>query len=315
MIMIKLGSSEPNEEDFMSDKFLKQPDEASSKSKTNSVQIDHQDETYSQRRKRKILEATKLHQTKKSRVQMEIEAREEGLNRNLIQPSSSTSNLNSFDNLSNQSHGKAVKMMLKMGYQPGSSLGLKPSDSSSNHPIKIVPKSDRSGIGIKKPDHYQLTRLFLSEKEDGRFSNLSEEELEQRQKFINQSRHRFDGQKLDRFLSRASRTCEDLDRRRGLESNLFWIDSSSAHQVDHQDLSTLDRLISTEDQLDPQASMDPQIDPQDHSNWLALDPSIRLSCILEYLRQEYFYCMWCGCQYESSEDLSTECPGEEEDDH
>jgi hypothetical protein len=30
---------------------------------------------------------------------------------------------------------------------------------------------------------------------------------------------------------------------------------------------------------------------------------------------EFSYCIWCGCQYESLEELNQECPGEEEDDH
>ena len=27
------------------------------------------------------------------------------------------------------------------------------------------------------------------------------------------------------------------------------------------------------------------------------------------------YCFWCGCQYNDKDDLSTSCPGEDEQDH
>ncbi|POV99421.1 hypothetical protein PSTT_13783 [Puccinia striiformis] len=35
-------------------------------------------------------------------------------------------------------------------------------------------------------------------------------------------------------------------------------------------------------------------DDKEQQNWLALEPSTRLSCTLGYLREEYFYCIWCG---------------------
>lgn len=33
------------------------------------------------------------------------------------------------------------------------------------------------------------------------------------------------------------------------------------------------------------------------------------------LRDEYHYCLFCGCQYESTEALQSNCPGITEDDH
>ncbi|VDK44992.1 unnamed protein product [Anisakis simplex] len=36
---------------------------------------------------------------------------------------------------------------------------------------------------------------------------------------------------------------------------------------------------------------------------------LRLEDLTAYLREEHNYCVWCGCQYESNEELSTQCPG------
>ncbi|WVZ92243.1 hypothetical protein U9M48_038324 [Paspalum notatum var. saurae] len=37
--------------------------------------------------------------------------------------------------------------------------------------------------------------------------------------------------------------------------------------------------------------------------------------ILSKLRDQYQYCLYCGCKYESPEALANECPGPDEDDH
>jgi hypothetical protein len=41
----------------------------------------------------------------------------------------------------------------------------------------------------------------------------------------------------------------------------------------------------------------------------------RLWKVLNYLRKQYSYCYFCGCQYENGKDLSEQCPGILEDDH
>ena len=39
----------------------------------------------------------------------------------------------------------------------------------------------------------------------------------------------------------------------------------------------------------------------------------RLSLV--YLRDRYSYCLFCGCQYEDQEDMTSCCPGINEEDH
>ncbi|TVU05210.1 hypothetical protein EJB05_48364, partial [Eragrostis curvula] len=40
-----------------------------------------------------------------------------------------------------------------------------------------------------------------------------------------------------------------------------------------------------------------------------------LQNILAKLRGHHYYCLYCGCKYESAESLANECPGPNEDDH
>lgn len=262
--------ADEEEEDFMSDKFLKQITETSTE----------ENKTYSEKRKRRLIEASTNHQ-KRSRAQREIEAREEGLSRNLIQ-----ANVVQEEKAPPESHSKAFQMMLKMGFQPGNSLGASASNGS-NEPINIVPRSGRAGIGItpKPVSAAKLPRLLFGA--EGKM-DLTEEETAQREAFLATSRTRFDGRKVDAILGRACRTCEELDRRRGLESNIFWIIKPSPQDESREEahLTRLDRLVSADGQNDPDNILE---DPEDEEkqNWLALDPSTRLSCTLGYLREEY----------------------------
>lgn len=44
-------------------------------------------------------------------------------------------------------------------------------------------------------------------------------------------------------------------------------------------------------------------------------PKARLDITLSHLRRAHNYCLFCGHQYSSSDELNISCPGEEEDDH
>ncbi|KAF7301424.1 G-patch domain-containing protein [Mycena indigotica] len=54
---------------------------------------------------------------------------------------------------------------------------------------------------------------------------------------------------------------------------------------------------------------------EETSHFLRLQASDRLEMVLSYLRDNYYYCFWCGTRYENAEDLGNQCPGESEDAH
>ncbi|KAK7061590.1 G-patch domain-containing protein [Favolaschia claudopus] len=54
---------------------------------------------------------------------------------------------------------------------------------------------------------------------------------------------------------------------------------------------------------------------EETTQFLRLHASDRLKLVLSYMRENYAYCFWCGSQYESAEEMTSQCPGEDEDSH
>lgn len=47
-----------------------------------------------------------------------------------------------------------------------------------------------------------------------------------------------------------------------------------------------------------------------------MDESIfSLTKIVSYVRSSHNYCIWCGCLYDSANDLNENCPGTTREDH
>jgi len=97
------------DDDYLSDKFLVNP-ESTSKAKPS---------TYSQLRKEALKKAQLKNEQnkKKSRRQLEIESREEGLSKSLFERAREE------EAAGIGSGNKALSIMMKMGFKPGQSLG------------------------------------------------------------------------------------------------------------------------------------------------------------------------------------------------
>jgi len=110
-----------DEDDYLSDKFLAQLEAASKP---------QQPKSYTERRKQTLKRSQLLneHNRKKSRKQMELEAREEGLQTSLIQKAQEEAKETGKQN-------KALAIMMKMGFKPGQSLGESHEESSSSPSI------------------------------------------------------------------------------------------------------------------------------------------------------------------------------------
>lgn len=141
--------NEADDDDFMSDKFLKDLENDDSK----------RTKTYSEMRK----EAQKRSEEKgyiKSRAEREKEAREEGLKRNLLAQKSQDNSQTAASSSSSNSNNKALDMMMKMGFKPGQALGKRlfgddagtaltnQSETDDNEDDGFIPL--RTGIGAKR---------------------------------------------------------------------------------------------------------------------------------------------------------------------
>ena len=114
------------EDDYLSDKFLAQLEAASKPPQSKS---------YTERRKQALKQSQLLDERnrKKSRKQMELEAREEGLQTSLIQKAQEEAKESGKQN-------KALSIMMKMGFKPGQSLG-------ESHTESPFPSSIGEGLG------------------------------------------------------------------------------------------------------------------------------------------------------------------------
>ena len=106
-----------DEDDYLSDKLLAQLEAASKP---------QQPKSYIDRRKQALKQSQLLNEQnrKKSRKQMELEAREEGLQTSLIQKAQ--------EEAKEGKQNKALAIMMKMGFKPGQSLGESREESSSS---------------------------------------------------------------------------------------------------------------------------------------------------------------------------------------
>lgn len=261
--------SDPEEDDYMSLKFLESAQEFESKRKESS---------YTERRRKQIREQEKKAYIK-PRAQLEEEEREKGLQKSLEQ-----------DN-------KGMKMLMKMGFKKGMALG---SGDGIVEPIKVDLKSGRLGIGMAKKRERELEQ--------------AEEEQAQKRVQIDPEDYRAvmaqrakDHQYI-KYLNAAVSVCEKLDEDHGVKSNIFWtlkpivVDNSEEDETNKQ----TEQEEQNEEPLYPQEEVD-------KLQSLTLDQ--QLETLITYLRETYFYCFWCRAKYENKDDLDTNCPGVEEDDH
>jgi hypothetical protein len=120
-LLSALISMSDDEDDYLSDKFLARLEEASKP---------QQQKSYTEKRKQALKRSQLLNEQnrKKNRRQMELEAREEGLQTSLIQKAQEEAQETGKQN-------KALAIMIKMGFKPGQSLGESHEESSSSTSI------------------------------------------------------------------------------------------------------------------------------------------------------------------------------------
>lgn len=206
----------------MSDAFLKGLEDNSKKSTANL--------SYAEKRRKAINKGQQRGLTV-SRKEREAAARDEGLGRNLIvearmkeaqpvysTPEASTSTVSS-DN-------KALDMMRKMGFTPGQALGKRKEASPNpddNEPARSKPRTTPIGFQLK------TGRGGLGREEARKFrldpnAPLPPELRESQAQYLASVREQFDDRKAESVLKGARRTCEELDRRIGMEKSVMWLD-------------------------------------------------------------------------------------------
>ncbi|XP_047370919.1 G patch domain-containing protein 11 [Vespa velutina] len=176
------------------------------------------------------------------------------------------------------SSNKGFALLMKMGYKPGQGIGK--TESGMIEPIGIELKADRHGLGktsAKKETKSKIvdTRLDNSHMQDFR-ERLAETKLEQMLK-------------VD--LYKSQKVCQQLDAKANKEEPLeswFWVNDLEKKEDENEE--------EEEEKEEEEEEEDITVNE-------------KLDILTKYLREKYFYCIWCGVLFEDENDLRDNCPG------
>ncbi|KAK9478145.1 hypothetical protein V1514DRAFT_331738 [Lipomyces japonicus] len=297
--------------------------------------------TYSELRK----EALRKQEIKSKPIAPHIIQRDklnEGLDRSLLAETTEDKQpgVTADERLSFKSKNIALNIMMKMGFMPGKSLGK--ATQGLQEPLRPKILKDRGGVGMESALRKKL-------QED--YDQIQAQSEADKSDFISRKRQEVEEKKILKQLNDAQKVCRELDT---LEDprldesmythssskdvptvksiNFLWRELILERENEHYERmlkkSILDRTVDNSNMdssnlfkqdTEPESNIE-QLTPQDFMDaeleaFLKMNVKEKFSVVLEYLRQKYLYCLWCGCRYEDQSDLDQNCPGYTEEDH
>ncbi|GAB5592335.1 hypothetical protein Unana1_07235 [Umbelopsis nana] len=288
-------ASESDEEDYMSAKFLDEPEELKNK-----------ELSYAEKRKKTLREQQKKAYIKPRKV-LEEEARQQGLQKGLDEKN------------------KGMKMLMKMGFKQGMTLGK---ESGIAKPIEVEMKAGRGGIGLDS----QEKRLREEELEQELAKRPKIDPVQFRDQLSAQKReaklHRWAAaagklcEKLDKDQDIEFNVLWLLnpDNVPNEENELGAQDVDGPVPLLEEGLAKEKPMEQPEPEktaTDTHLHQPLQLNDEQLAQYAELQShsvADQLNRAITYLRTNYCYCFWCGVKYEDEEDLKN-CPGPTEEDH
>ncbi|KAK2531583.1 Gpatch11 [Columba guinea] len=170
------------------------------------------------------------------------------------------------------SENKGFALLQKMGYKSGQALGK--SGEGIVEPIPLNIKTGRSGLG-----HEELKKRKAEEKLENYRQKLHMK-IQANEQAADQFRIRFknkqEERKMEGDLRKSQRACQQLDAQKAIDvpkEAWYWLEPEEEDKKDEEDKE--DECTSSE-----------------------LSVSEKLHILTAYLREEHFYCIWCGTTYE-----------------
>ncbi|KAG0263499.1 G patch domain-containing protein 11 [Actinomortierella ambigua] len=327
-----------DDDDYMSEAFLAQFEEAEKTSKKNK--------TYTERRREKEREHLANHI--KSHKERELESRTKGLETELGE------------------ENKGMQMLLKMGFKKGGTLGAsttgktgtttltapEPADAEQGSPLSSSMTNSPSNSSTTNTTTSLRAPLAIEIKQGrgglGMDTLLREQEdqmLQEKQAFDQHFRERKGDQYLHdkhhRQLTRAQSLCMELDTAL-FRKKMKMMDNAKEQQEQGHDPSAVlsrgnafwwisddvpDDLIGTramgppaetgvsDDMEQEQEEESPPPLWGEYPEFASLEVLEKRDKVVDYLRAKHAYCFWCHAQYDDQTDLQEHCPGASEDDH
>lgn len=231
-----------------------------------------------------------------------------------------------------------MRMLKLMGYKEGHGIGK--SADGIKEPIAVVKKTDRAGLG-------QAERQNEARQRRKEWAQARAELLEQRKEnFQAVMSNRFAERRVASNLTKAMKTIETLDTRAGRERSCLWWSGVEKEEAEEEEsvweggeqderggeeepserLMLIGAEVPTVSSKEEAAEAvqqgqggggEEEEEGGDHELelWQTLSSGEKLSVATAYLREGHYYCLYCGHQYDSIDELREECPGESEDDH
>lgn len=189
-----------------------------------------------------------------------------------------------------------------MGNRPGSGLGK--TAQGIVEPLPIEVRDHKSGLGVFEQQKEELARKKEAEAQVGvPFSSEKRAKIEQ--EYLSKTRSHF----ADRRVLSDIRACLaaiETFQENGARQNPSSSDGSNANEQPRL-LSEIAALKTRKEVPPPMLFVERELQPSQRAE--------RLLELITYLRTKYSYCIYCGAQFSSNEELRLECPGPLLDDH
>ena len=214
---------------------------------------------------------------------MEVEKREEGLQKSL------------------DSSNKGFALLAKMGYKAGESLGK--SKSGRLEPIPIEVKTNRSGLGRDAAiQHIKETKAKLKS-----MKKLSLHNPTSTAEFRASQSLKIRAKRVESDLFNGQKACRQLDLGKEFSEPVepwFWPKPIEDKNVVEEE-AKIQEIVGTEEE-EGEDENEEEVD---------IPPEEMLKILTEYLRAEYLFCIWCGITFHDVEDLNKSCPGNDRESH
>ncbi|KAH0622565.1 hypothetical protein JD844_024970 [Phrynosoma platyrhinos] len=179
-------------------------------------------------------------------------------------------------NIALGNENKGFAMLQKMGYKTGQPLGK--SGKGIVEPIPLNITTGRSGLGheeVKKRkaaenlESYRR-KIHLKKQAEQQTADLFKMRLKTKQEQL----------QVRRDLEKSQKACQQLDMQKGLElpkEIWYWIKPKDEKE---------------------------DVEEEEEEEEEEYEESEKLQILTEYLRTEYFYCIWCGTAYEDQDKVT-----------
>uniref|UniRef100_A0A7S2Y0F0 G-patch domain-containing protein n=1 Tax=Fibrocapsa japonica TaxID=94617 RepID=A0A7S2Y0F0_9STRA len=232
-----------------------------------------------------------------------------------------------------QEDNPGFRLLKKFGYQEGTGLGR--NKAGIVNPIGIDIKQGRAGLG-------KDAQVKAEQEQRKELQRMQREMQEMRQRdFRGEGSARYLEQRMASDLTKARHSAQTLDAQAGKAWPGFWADPSGkagdGGAGASEDLagSALDEHVqepiyrpaspagTSEGEEDAPAAGTSSAsrgaalgDGALRKQMFEMQPTAeKLNSLLQYLRNEHHFCLYCGCSFSSAADIAKNCPGQMYDDH